>query len=188
MEENIKVIVNGQTLSENEFDRQKQYLQASYNQRQIAIEQEELEKLALEQMIGQALLMQAAEKEGIKPNVEQIEQNIAKIKSQFPSEEKFTKALESQNMTVEQLEADISKELSVSGYLEQAISKEDTVVTDEEVSFLYDQYLASAGDQAQSLEQVKPQIERIVKQQKVGQAISEVVEGLKAQSNIETIG
>ena len=187
LEENIKVIVNGQSLSVNEFYRQKQYLQATYNQRQMTIEQEELEKLAFEQLIGQTLLMQEAEKEGIKPSAEQIEENVVKIKSQFPDEQEFTKALESQNMTVEQLEADIFKELSISGYLENAIASKETVVTDEEISSLYEQYKVSAGDQAQSLELVKPQIEQMVKQQKVGEAISDVVEGLKAQSKIEII-
>lgn len=185
MEQNKIGIVNGQVLTESEFDKQKQYLKASYNQRQMEWNDEEMDKLVLEQMIGHTLLLQEAEKQGIKPSTEIIEENVDKIKSQFPSEQEFNQALESQNMTIEQLEADISKEVSVNGYLEKVIASEQTVVTDEEVSSYYEQYQASAGDQAQDFETVKPQIEQIVKQQKVGQAIGVVVEGLKAQSEIE---
>ncbi|KUO58021.1 MAG: hypothetical protein APF84_18525 [Gracilibacter sp. BRH_c7a] len=186
MKENMKCIVNGQALSKTEFNRQKEYLKASFNQRQMEWKEEEIENLALEQMIGQALLLQEAGKKEIKPSAEKIEQNVENVRSQFSTEEEFNQALESQNMTLEQLEADISKELSVNDFLEQTIPREETVVTEEEISAFYEQYKANAGDQAQSLELVKGQIEQILSQQKVGHAIGKVVEKLKTESQIET--
>ena len=186
MNQDIKGMVNGQALLTSEFERQKQYLKESYNQRQMEWDEQEVDKVVLEQMIGQALLVQEAEKEGIKVDNETIEQNVERIKSQFTTEEQFYQALESQNLTLEQLEHDIYKEARINGYLENNISSEEIKATNDEISFYYEQYKASAGNQAQGFEEVKPQIEQIITQQKVGQAIGVVVEKLKAQSEIET--
>lgn len=185
MEQNILCTVNGQSLSADEFYRLKQYLKASYNQRQMEWNEEEMEKVVLEQLIGQALLLQEAEKEGIQPSDEMIAENVEKIKSQFPSEEEFTKVLESQNMTIEKLQSDIFKEISANEYLEKAIPSEETEATDAEIAVYYEQYKASAGEEAQDFEDVKPQIGQMISQQKTGQAISRIVEGLKTQSEIE---
>lgn len=180
-------LVNGQALSMSEFDRQKQSLKASYEQQQMEWNEAEMEKRLLDHMIGQTLLLQEAEKEGIEPSAEEIEQSLEAIKSQFPSEEELTQALAQQDMTIEDLQTDIFKELSLNGYLKQAIPRENIAVTDEEISAYYEQYKASVEeDQLQSLEALKPQIEQLLAQQKTDQATNEVIEELRANSEIET--
>ena len=185
MEQNLKAIVNGQPLSTSEYEKKKQHLKAIYNQRQIEWNEEEMDNLALEQMIGQTLLLQEAEKQGIKPTSESIEENLEMIKAQFPTEEEFNQAMESQNMTLEQLRSDISNEISVNGFLEKIITSEEIIVTNEDILAGYEHYKASAGEKAQNLDEIKSQLEQMLKQQKAGQVISKVIEKLKTQSEIE---
>ena len=181
-------IVNGQTISTSEFDKQLQYAKASTQQQQMEWNEEEMEKVIIDLMVGQTLLLQEAEKAGIQASAAEIQENLDMMKSQFQTEEEFNQALGSQNFTLEQLEEEIFKEISINSYIKQTINAEDVAVTDEEISTYYEQYKASIEeeDAIQGLDELKPQIEQMLGQQKVQQAKSRVIEGLKVDSEIET--
>ncbi|NLP44318.1 MAG: hypothetical protein GX351_06795 [Peptococcaceae bacterium] len=185
MDHNIVGIVNGQPLSMSEFDRQKQILKESYAQQYLEWNEEQMSTLLLDHLIGQTLMMQEAEKEGFVPSSETIDEKINDLKSQFPTEENFHQALASQNLTLEQLRSDISQEVSINGYLGKMIPKEEITATEEEIFSLYQQYKVNVGGRMPTLEEIKPQLERMIVQQKAAQAINRVVEKLKAQSEIE---
>ena len=185
MNENIIGIVNGQPLSMSEFDRHKQIVRESYAQQQLEWNEEKMNSLLLDHLIGQTLMMQEAEKEGFVPSSEAIDERIDELKSQFPSEEYFYQALASQNLTLEQLRSDICHEVSINGYLGKMIPKEEIIATDEEITSLYQQYKDNVGERMPALEEIKPQLKRMIVQQKASQAINRVVEKLRAQSEIE---
>jgi len=185
MSENIIAVVNGQPLSVNEFDRHKQIVKESYAQQQLEWDEEKMNSLLLDHLIGQTLMMQEAEKEGFVPGLEVIDEKINELKSQFPTEEYFYEALANQNLTLEQLRFDICQEISINSYLEKMIPKEEIIATDEEISSLYQQYKENFGEQMPELEDIKLQLKRMIVHQKASQAISRVVEKLRAQSKIE---
>lgn len=116
--------------------------------------------------------------------------NIESVNGQFPSEDEFIHALEYQNMTVADLEADIYNELSVNRYLDENIESLALVVSDEEVIDYYEQFKASVEaqgqDQVVGFEEVRLQIEEMLEVEKFEVAKSELIQELRAKSQIET--
>ena len=92
----------------------------------------------LEFLIGEELLFQESVKKGIKITDERVAEEIAKVKSQFGSDEKFKEALAGMNVTEEKVESDIRRGLTI----QQLVDKEviDTIkVSDEEIKTFYDE-------------------------------------------------
>lgn len=97
---------------------------------------------AVEQRIGyEILVMKAKENKDYTVSAEDVEGQLSSIKSGYPSEEEFNKALEAAGFTLDVFKANLEKDL----YYEQIINayKEKSAASDEAVKAYYDENIAN---------------------------------------------
>lgn len=92
---------------------------------------------AMALMIEQALVGQAAEKQGLEPDFEAVDQQIADLRSIFDSEVQFQMKLKGEGFTDETFRAHLGRMHAAQQYLD-AIRAEHAEVTDAELEQYYD--------------------------------------------------
>jgi peptidyl-prolyl cis-trans isomerase C len=135
-------MVNGTLITEKDLDREVSSTQQqlsntgkSLNDTQI----EALKKNSLEKLINLEVLYQESQKRGTKIDKAAIEERWTKLKSQFPSEEEFKKALSRMNFSEDEIRSQIKKNLAIQGLLDQQIIQKIEVTTIE-VKDYYDKH------------------------------------------------
>ena len=193
-------IVNGESLDLAVYTQQLEQTKVAYKQQQgFDLDAEankealkQVEKMLLDEMIDHTLLLQYANKEETKPTTDDIQEQVTIIKSQFSDEAQFEEALKASGLSLADLEKEISDLLIIDQYLTKAIPDEKITVSEEEVSSYYDDY-TKQFDQSQAietlpdLEELKPQIEVFLKEQKFLQAKNDLLETLKDNSEIKIL-
>jgi peptidyl-prolyl cis-trans isomerase C len=91
----------------------------------------------LNNLVAQKLLQQEAKKQGITANDQEIDQQIANVKRQFPSEQDFQKALASQGITEASLRQEARDNIAFQKFLRNSVAKGQ--VTEQEARAFYDQ-------------------------------------------------
>lgn len=99
-------------------------------------DQSDLEIIILDQLIEDVLVEQGAKEEGVKVSENDIQEEIAKLKKRFPSNEEFHRTIAQQGMTLEDLKKTIRKQLLVAGL--EKILMGRIAVSDEEIRSFYD--------------------------------------------------
>ena len=95
----------------------------------------QFEQAFLAQQVQRAVLRPAAEEMGISVSSDEIDQQLEQIKSQFPSEEEYEKALEDRGFTAAELEELIQDQI-IQEKIRNEIT-EDSQATEEEVRDYY---------------------------------------------------
>jgi peptidyl-prolyl cis-trans isomerase C len=98
----------------------------------------EAARQVLDALIARSLLRQEAVAQGVSVSDEEVKQQIDRLRSQFPSPEAFSKALESEGMTEESLLQKGRQEYLVQKYVETKIAPK-VAVSDEAAKTFYDQ-------------------------------------------------
>jgi foldase protein PrsA len=127
--EKTVALVNGEKIFQSELDSEYSRLPVQY---QLILSKEEL----LNQLIDRKLLLQEARKAGIKADKSEVDGEINSLKSQFPSEEEFRKAVASQNFTIEMIRKMVTEQILLNKLLNQSVYAAVNV-TAEEVSAYY---------------------------------------------------
>lgn len=190
-------IVNGEPLGLAVYTQQLEQTKAAYKQQQgLDLDAEEnkdalkqVKQMLLDEMITQTLLLQQAQKEGIKSSANDIQEQVTIIKSQFPDEAQFEEALKASNLLLADLEKEISDLLVIEQYLAQAIPVENTI-SEEEVSSYYNYFKeqfqqSQQGGTVPEFEILRPQIVAFLEEQKFLKAKNDFLESLKNDSEIE---
>ena len=134
-------LVNGVPIPRERFEQEEaRATQRFASQGQPVPEQmtQLIQERVLDYLIGEELLYQECVKQGIATPDERVEEEIAKAKERFGSEEKFQEALAQMNVTEDTLRANIKRGLTI----QQLVQKEvlDKIeVTDEEIKTFYDE-------------------------------------------------
>ncbi|BBH20926.1 hypothetical protein Back11_22710 [Paenibacillus baekrokdamisoli] len=97
-------------------------------------------KQTLDNLIQDELIMQAADKDGIKVTDADVEKEITSIKGRFPTEADFNAALQQANMTLDDLKKQTPMQLRIRKILEPKVT-----VTDKEIKDYFDKNKASLG-------------------------------------------
>lgn len=146
IEEGVKAKVNDKVITQEEYDEQlsvykkmaeTQYGADAWNQ-EIAEGQtmgNYYESTLLDQLISDLVLVDAAEKEGIKVTDEELNGELGKFKSYLETDEKYKQFLENYGMTEEYLKESLKKEYIINNYLSGKI--ENLKPTDEELQTLF---------------------------------------------------
>lgn len=118
---NVAAQVNGEPITTQALNnRFRDRTRVSFETVQDNPRAQQVRKQILEQMIGDVLLVQDAERRKFPVTPEMVNERFTKIREQFPSEEAFTQRLRARGLTAEQLKANIKKGL----LYEQIIHKE----------------------------------------------------------------
>lgn len=155
---------------------------------------EELQQAKLDNIIDNVLLKQAAEEENItlsqseKDEIYQ-QQKSAILKQQQMSEEQFLSILKKQgyeNEAAYKEEFSNNPQIKINKLIEEKVIS-NIEISEEELQQAYDQNkdaLAQSGQDA-SYEEIKPQLEQMLKQQKQGQAINDYLSKLREEAEIK---
>jgi peptidyl-prolyl cis-trans isomerase C len=98
----------------------------------------QLQQNILDQMVAEELLYQDGIASGLEAEQESVDQQMDSIKSQFETDEQFEAALEQNQTTVEQLRADIQRNLVVQKAVAEATADVEPV-GDDEIKTFYDE-------------------------------------------------
>jgi peptidyl-prolyl cis-trans isomerase C len=137
------VRVNGETISYQRF--QGFYVEYRNSKGvQVGARGDQLELLkqlrieAMDQMIEQALVKQAAEKEGIEGDPEEVDKTIEELRAVFDSDDQFRMKLESDGYTEESYRRHVERMTAAKIYLDR-IRADASDVSDAEVEKFYDE-------------------------------------------------
>ncbi|MCK1993090.1 SurA N-terminal domain-containing protein [Peribacillus muralis] len=146
----------------------------------------QIKEQTINSLVGQTLLLQAADKKGYTASKAEIEKQLAKIKEQYETEEKFKAAMKQAGLNSETLNTQIAENIPYTKYVEKEIKVEEP--TDEEIQKYYDQIAEqskASGQKVKKLEEMKPQIKEQLEQQKKQEKLVKHVEELKKDAKVE---
>lgn len=177
--------VNGAIISQEELQTQMAQQQASLAALGAGNTPDEtvLREQALNALISEELLLQAASEAGITVTDEEVNAQIEATRAQFPDEEAFNTALESEGFTEESLREQVQEQLTIQKYINSEIDLDAITVTDEEIQSLYDQ--VAATQDVPPLSEIRTQVEAQIQQQKEQGFVGQLLEKLRDAANIE---
>ncbi|MGD9017145.1 MAG: peptidylprolyl isomerase [Desulfobacterales bacterium] len=128
--------VNGTPITRQTFDSEFQAAMermAAAGQAPSGIQGMLLRKQVIDSLINEELLVQESNKQGITVSADLINDEIERIKSQFPGEEEFNKALEQRQMTGDDLRKKLERRQAIQQLLEKEVPVgEDPTEADKE--------------------------------------------------------
>lgn len=147
---------------------------------------EQAKNQTIDSLVGQTLLLQEADKKSYKVSEADVNKQMDEIKKQFKTEKELKAALKQSGIDMKTLKTQITDDIKIKQYVEKEVPTGK--ITDEEIKQMYDQYAEqakSAGQEAPKLEEVKPQIEQSLHQQKQQENLAQQVEKLKKNATID---
>ncbi|MFI8492323.1 SurA N-terminal domain-containing protein [Peribacillus butanolivorans] len=188
-EKKTVAIVNDEKISGAEYNSmlsttqmQMQQLGQDPTSKKVA---EQIKEQTINSLVGQRLLLQAADKKGYTASKDEIEKQLAEMKGRFENDEKFNEAMKQAGLNLEKLKTQIAENIPYTKYVDKEIKVEEA--TDEEIEKYYDQVKEQAkasGQEAQKLEKMKPQIKKQLEQQKKQEKLVKHVEELQKDAKV----
>lgn len=186
----VVAVVNGEEITQSRLDFQINQLATAQQIPPLngsPEEQLELQKTVLEQMIVERLLLEDAERQGISVSNESVDEQFSLVIEQIDlDEEAFLQLLSEQGMTVEGLRRSLHDQLVLEAYFDKLATDNNVSVSDEEVRAVFDAQTEGQETQIQ-FEDVSSQIRQQLEQQRIADLLPEIVERLKAESDIEIL-
>lgn len=149
--------------------------------------QNQLRTQVVDTIIAQILLKQQAEQSDIIIPVDSIDSEIELIKEQFGSEEVLEQALSVQGLTEEDLRDQINEGIIIDSYLDQELNLSTLIATEAEVNQVYEQVVISSNGEAPPLADIYEQLELMAVQQKIQTLVTDLVDNLRADAEIEIL-
>lgn len=181
-------LVNDESISQTDFDSFYVQQEPAYQSQGIdTTDPEQLKQAkvrALDALINQTLLLQAAAAADISISDEQVQSEYDKTVAQFDTDEALQSALVESNLTVDSLMSNIKTQLIIQQYLQTQVD-DNVTASDEEIQALYDQYVAQ-GSNIPALTEVTTQLADQIKQQKMNDQVGIIIDDLRQSATIQT--
>jgi peptidyl-prolyl cis-trans isomerase C len=133
--------VNGENVAKADFDRLLKQMEMQAGQPVPKERRDEVYRAVIDQLVTYTALEQEARNRGIKISDAELKQvsdaRIAELRKQIPDEAAFKKALAERNMTLDQLRANMRKDLAINKMMEAELANAPGV-TDADVKDFYD--------------------------------------------------
>jgi len=181
--------VNGQDIGQAELEASEAQIAAGQGVEVSSLDAEtrsQLREQALDNLISRALIQQKAKEMGIAAAEADIDAQIESIKAQFEDEAGYQATLNQEGLSEAELRSQIADEMVIRAYIEQALDLESVTATEEEVGAEYEQ-AAAANEGFPELSEVRGQIESSIIQQKQQQLITQHIQGLYAEADVEIL-
>jgi peptidyl-prolyl cis-trans isomerase SurA len=139
---NVSATVNGRSITNDELEKYYQTQFASTEEASADDEQALIQKLeVLRTLIDSEIMLQRAEKQGLMATETDVDARLNELRTPYTQEE-FQKTLEARKMTLDDLKAQIRRELSVRKLFNKEISSH-IHITDKEVADFFEVNKAS---------------------------------------------
>jgi len=132
---NVAAVVNGRAITFGDLDKEfkRQFPQQPDNLSPDELQSKKLDLLRV--MIDNEIMLQRAEKESLMATDSEVEQRFTQGRAPYTQEE-FQRLLDSRNMTVDELKAQLRRDMSVDKLLNKEITSQ-IIITDKMVSDYY---------------------------------------------------
>lgn len=145
-----------------------------------------LQEQALDTLISRLLVKQAAAEAGITAADADVDGQLESIKSQFESNAAYQEALSQEGLTESSLRSRIAADIVIQSYIEQTLDLDSIMATEEEIEAEYD-LAASQNEGFPELSEVRDQIESSIIQEKQQQMITQHIQGLYSEAEVEVL-
>ncbi|MBM7552557.1 SurA N-terminal domain-containing protein [Thalassobacillus pellis] len=191
----VVAVVNGEKISKDEFTQRYNTIKKQYEQMGMNIDKNKgkVQKSVVDLLVNSELLVQYAEKSGIKVDEKKVDEEYKKITDKIKSEDEMKKFLEANNMSSkEELRPRIKESLVVQKYIEE--NTETPEVTEKEMKKQYDTMVAQMEKQGKNSEQkpeipayeeAKPRIKQQLQNSKQQEQVKQLLEKLRKDSEVE---
>ncbi len=132
-------VVNGTEITRADFDRGMQEIQQRLIMMKKSLKDKELQELkkdVFESLIDRELLYQEIRINGNKAEETEIDEQIKKIKEQFPGEDEFKKAIAKMNISLTELRVQIEREMSINKFVKKQFA-DKVVISEKEANDFY---------------------------------------------------
>ena len=133
-------VVNGTIITQAELDSQMKIVMDRLRASGRLPEPSQVDQIrsqVLENLIARELLYQESQKKGIKISEEEVNQQLIKVKAQFPNEAEFNNALNRMNLTEASIREKLERDLALRKLIDDEITPKVTV-SDSEIRAFYD--------------------------------------------------
>ena len=201
--------VNGTAISQDEFNRTLTYQQQLAAMQGVTIADDQMPELKyelLEGLIGNELLYQDSQKNGIKVEEKEINESYdeQKQKGQYKTDAEFLEALKQSKHTMASYRAQIKQTLAINHYIKSKFT-DSTVISDTEAKKYYDDNPASFQQAAQvrvshimirfasnaeqsKKDEAKKKIEQVMQRLKAGEDFAAVAKEVSEDTNSKANG
>ncbi len=183
----VVATVNGEEIKGEDFNALYSQSQMQYVQMGQEVPKDQLDQMkkqVAESMVGQELILQAAQEEGIKASDKQVEDELANVKKGFEDEKKFEEALKKSDMTMEELKKEIEKNVQYTQYIDKEIKVDE--VTEKEMKEYYDKAKEQgSSEEMPAYEDVKPQIKEGLESEQKKKKTQELIDKLKKDADVK---
>lgn len=134
-------VVNGEEISQQEFEQLLDYFRYQYMQQGMQIQGPQLEQLkamVLESLIDNELMYQIAKDNGYGPSDEELDAEMKKTKGRFADENAYQQALDQQGLSEEELKQELAKQMTKTEFEEDKFGDQTTVDSSEIKTFYND--------------------------------------------------
>jgi peptidyl-prolyl cis-trans isomerase C len=129
--------VNGEAVTKVDFDRLIKTMEVSANQPVPAERRDEILRQALEQLVTYTVLSQETRARQVTVSEADIDENLKQMRSKFPNEEEFKKALAARGLTLEKFRSDARINMSIGRMMETEMASQP-LPSDAQVREFYD--------------------------------------------------
>jgi len=189
----IVAVINGQEIYKEQLLRDYMQMKTLYENAGIDTGNPDMQKLMQEMlimdMINTVILVQEAEKAGINIDDDTVNKEKEIIVSQFESEEDFKNMLEKLDITLDDFNEKIRRQLKINTYLkakvEESLANNDSLnISEEEKEEMYGIIESQLGD-LPGYEDMKPKFDMMLENSKAQVIIGELIKDLLEKSEIE---
>lgn len=189
--------VNGEDITGEEYSTsyESQYAQMAMQSQMSGegVDEEVLQEQVLENLVGLELLSQDAEESGYEASEDEIDQQLEEMAEAngLESVDELYDLAEEQGLSEEQFREDVATEVAI-GQIADSLDVDEP--TDEEVEEAYEEFAAQSppvegedGEEQETpdLEELRPEIEEQLAQQKENEALLAYVDDLREGAEVE---
>lgn len=184
--------VNGTEISKEDFESaytsqfQRMAMQAQMSGQEV--DQDQLKVQVADSLVAQELLVQETENRNIEASDEELNETLTALAAQngLESSEEFLTALEEQGLTEEEVMDQVASQVKVDKLVAEEAG--DISVSEEELQAYYDEITAQQeeadSEEMPAFEDIKPELETQMAQQKENEAVLELVAELREGADV----
>ncbi|WP_062047208.1 SurA N-terminal domain-containing protein [Bacillus sp. JCM 19034] len=149
---------------------------------------EQAKQTYLEKLVGELIIIQAAEEEGISASDEEVEEEISTYLETIQMEEsEMVEILDAQGLSMDDVREDFVDLVIRAKYIDEHITTPE--VTEEEIETTYQEWIANVavqeGEEVPTIDDFREDIKRMLQSQKEQEQLNELIEELIEKSEIE---
>ncbi len=179
-DKDVAARVNGEEITMDEVSE----VQLSLEQQGQSISKSD----ALEELIIQKLVLQEARQNGYTLTDEEAEDFIeSELAQQGLNIDDYKEQLASEGISYDSQLRNIKDDWAIQNYLTAELEDKDFNISDEEIEEYYEMYSAQVpeGEEAESYDELEPQIIEILEQQKQQEVVNSLIQELRMDADIE---